>query len=254
MEGQAVYITSKGDPIIIKDVNNPPAGVPPELCNFLKNITLCDIFFDKDKYDKEKKAADDKYDRDVAAAEKTVKASKEYKALETEVAKKTADIATQKANIANLDAQYTNANKKHDKNYVDTMGTYNNAIQGDNNVIAADRAKMTAMINAAKNGVKKEEVNIEFTCKNSKACVKASKCPLRNLKMRKGTQKINGAYKDTTTIKKTNADNKKLDNDSLYFCPCDDADEEGTFEIVGGVAKKLEEQQQQQEKEKEKGK
>jgi len=242
MEGQAIYINSKGEPVLIKDVNNPPAGVPPELANFLKNITKCNISFDEDKYNREKKAADDKYKKDVKAAEDQVKASKEYKDLEKEVANKKADINAQNSNIANLDAQY--ANKKHDKNYVDQKGTYENAIIGDNNVIRTDEAKMAKMIRDAIAKVKKDDVKIEFNCKSSDACVKASKCPLRNLSLHKGTQKIKGGYKDTTTIRKVKVDKDKLNalnTDSIYFCPCNDTDdEEDIYELTEGKFKKLE--------------
>jgi len=240
MEGQAIYINSKGEPVLIKDVNNPPAGVPPELTNFLKNITKCNISFDEDKYNREKKAADAKYKKDVKAAEDQVKASKEYKALETEVANKTADINTQKNNIANLDAQY--ANKKHDKNYVDQKGIYDNAIIGDKNVIRADEAKMAKMIRDAIAKVKKDDVKVDFTCKSGDACVAASKCPLRNLFLRKGSQIIKGAPKDTTTIRivKDKDKLKALNTDSIYFCPCNDTDgEEDIYELTEGKFEKL---------------
>jgi hypothetical protein len=242
MEGQAIYIDGKGEPVVIKDVNNPPAGVPQELTNFLKNIIKCDISFDEVKYKKEKAAADAKYAKDVTAAENAEKATKEYTDQQKIVTDKTADKVTQNNNITNLNAAY--ANKKHDLTYRTDLKKYNDAIGDDNHEIGIAEGKMAAMLKKAAAGVKKDEVKIEFTCKPSDACAAASKCPLRNLSLHKGTQKVKGAYKDTTTIRNAKVDKdklKELNTDSIYFCPCADTDgEEDVHELVGGVFKKVE--------------
>ena len=237
---EAIYISSKGEPIFINDLNAPPAGVPSELVNFLKTIKKCTISFDKDKYDREKKAAHEKYIKEADTAEKQVKASKAYKDLEKAVSDSTTDIAAQNNNITTLNA----SNPKHDKAYVDKLSDYNDKIEKDKNTIRADQFKMNKMISDAIAKVKEDEVKIEFKCEKSKACSGDPKCPLRNLFLRTGDQLINKKIITIPTIRNKKVDRdtfNKFNNNSIYFCPCEGTEEdEIIYELVDGEFKKVE--------------